>query len=168
MFRCLTCVGRPQTCQECCVANHSHNPFHKVEGWSKTDGCFIEYELRSLGLTVYLGHMGKPCPHLEESEYTSTHHDILVVDTSGVQTIDVARCVCQNALSFPKQLLRSGLFPATWKSPATAFTFTVLDHFYIDSMECNTSAQSFYSKLRRLTNCANPQSVPVCCATLQQ
>jgi hypothetical protein len=37
-----------------------------------------------------------------------------------------------------------------------------LDYFHIDSMECKTSASSFFSKLRRLTNSSNPLSVPVC------
>jgi hypothetical protein len=38
----------------------------------------------------------------------------------------------------------------------------VLDHFGIDAMECKTSAQSFFQKLRRVTNNAFPDEVPVC------
>ena len=46
--------------------------------------------------------------------------------------------------------------------PQTAFTFNVLDEFLIDSLECKTSAFSFYSKLRRLTDNAFPDTLPVC------
>src|SRR5882672_4154983 len=45
--------------------------------------------------------------------------------------------------------------------PKTAFTFDVLDHFYMDSMECKTARLSFFQKLRRFTNNAAPASVPV-------
>src|SRR5882724_11043610 len=37
----------------------------------------------------------------------------------------------------------------------------VLDHFYMDAMECKTAGLSFFQKLRRFTNNAAPASVPV-------
>jgi hypothetical protein len=37
----------------------------------------------------------------------------------------------------------------------------VLDYFGIDSMECKTSAQSFFQKLKRVTNNAFPDELPV-------
>ncbi|KAI6030160.1 hypothetical protein EDC04DRAFT_2898558 [Pisolithus marmoratus] len=49
------------------------------------------------------------------------------------------------------------LFPASISKPKTAFTFTVLDHFLIDALECKTSAMSFYQKLKRFTNNAFPE-----------
>ncbi|KAG1843030.1 hypothetical protein F4604DRAFT_1517518, partial [Suillus subluteus] len=55
----------------------------------------------------------------------------------------------------------STMFPASTSRPRTAFTFDVLDHFLIDALECKTSAMSFFQKLRRLTNNAFPDSVPV-------
>jgi len=36
------------------------------------------------------------------------------------------------------QLFRHGLFSASVIQPKTAFTFDVLDHFYMDAMECKT------------------------------
>ena len=59
------------------------------------------------------------------------------------------------------QLLRCRLFPSTTMKPQTAFTFDVLDQFLMDELECKTSASSFYSKLRRLTNSTFPDSLPV-------
>ncbi|KAI6008512.1 hypothetical protein EDC04DRAFT_2610915 [Pisolithus marmoratus] len=52
---------------------------------------------------------------------------------------------------------RQRLFPASISKPKTAFTFTVLDHFLIDALECKTSAMSFYQKLKRFTNNAFPE-----------
>src|SRR5882724_9687677 len=54
-----------------------------------------------------------------------------------------------------------GLFSASVIWPKTAFTFDVLDHFYMDAMECKTTGLSFFQKLRRFTNNAAPASVPV-------
>jgi len=45
--------------------------------------------------------------------------------------------------------------------PKTVFTFDVLDHFYMDAMECKAVGLSFFQKLRRSTNNAAPASVPV-------
>ncbi|KAI6041138.1 hypothetical protein EDC04DRAFT_2601888 [Pisolithus marmoratus] len=52
---------------------------------------------------------------------------------------------------------RQRLFPASISKPKTAFTFSVLDHFLIDALECKTSAMSFYQKLKRFTNNALPE-----------
>src|SRR5882724_7617362 len=59
------------------------------------------------------------------------------------------------------QLFRHGLFSASVIHPKTAFTFDVLDNFYMDAMECKTAGMSFFQKLRRFTNNAAPASVPV-------
>ncbi|KAG2049657.1 hypothetical protein BDR06DRAFT_984261 [Suillus hirtellus] len=86
---------------------------------------------------------------------------VTIVHSSGVFIYNVAWCHCQG--SVPKQhlqLLRAGLFPASSTRPKTAFTFEVLDHFLIDSLECKTSARSFFEKLTRLTNNAFLDTVP--------
>ena len=59
------------------------------------------------------------------------------------------------------QLFRHGLFSASVIHPKTAFTFDVLDNFYMDAMECKTVGLSFFQKLRRFTNNTAPASVPV-------
>ena len=59
------------------------------------------------------------------------------------------------------QLFRHGLFSASVIWPKTAFTFDVLDHFYMHAMECKTVGLNFFQKLRRFTNNAAPASVPV-------
>lgn len=89
------------------------------------------------------------------------HGSITIVHTTGVFRHQIHWCHCSHAPERHIQLFRDGLFPASIKSPKTVFTFEVLDEFYIDSMECKTAAMSFFQKLRRLTNNANPFTVPV-------
>src|SRR5882724_7750719 len=52
-------------------------------------------------------------------------------------------------------------FQPVSSAPRLLFTFDMLDHFYMDAMECKTAGLSFFQKLRRFTNNAAPESVPV-------
>jgi CxC2 like cysteine cluster associated with KDZ transposases len=70
-------------------------------------------------------------------------------------------CCCQGSEPSYAQLLRLRLYPASIERPETAFTFSLLDYFHIDALECKTSASNFYNKLRRLTNSIFPHNVPV-------
>jgi hypothetical protein len=69
---------------------------------------------------------------------------------------------CPGATSEHEQLFCQQLFPSTFDQPETAFTLDVLNYYGIDAMECKTSAQSFFQKLRRVTNNAFTDEVPVC------
>ena len=61
-----------------------------------------------------------------------------------------------------EQLIQFGMFPSSYKQIETAFTFSVLDDFLTDNLECKTTAQQYYSKLQSITNCMFPGSVTVC------
>lgn len=165
-YRCVTCIGRPSFCKGCCISAHLHTPFHKLEEWS--DGHHQPLILRRNGFKLCMGHQGMQCPatfspndQLPPQQQQATGRNMVVVDDSGVRTIFVVWCSCRGAKSHVHQLMHAGLYPATLNHPETAFTFQVLEHFYLDLMECNTSASSFYSKLRRMTNNTDPDSVPV-------
>jgi hypothetical protein len=86
---------------------------------------------------------------------------LVLIDVSGVYQLIVSWCCCPNAPDKATQLFQHRLFPASNSRPSTAFTFGVLEYFHIDAVECKTSAFNFSSKLRRLTDFSNPQSVPV-------
>jgi hypothetical protein len=110
-----------------------------------------------LGYILHLGHAGKECPHSSpENEMT-----ICIVDVIGVFHHKFRWCCCEDTEPSYAQLLRLGLYPASMERPETAFTFSVLDYFCIDAVECKTSANNFYNKLRRLTNSLFPHEVPV-------
>ena len=87
---------------------------------------------------------------------------ISVVHQSGVFDMELLYCICHNAVDRDEQLFQSGLFPSTYKQIETTFTFSVLDDFLTDNLECKTTAQQYYSKLQSITNCMFPGSVPVC------
>ncbi|KAI9431532.1 hypothetical protein H4582DRAFT_1822431, partial [Lactarius indigo] len=57
------------------------------------------------------------------------------------------------------QLMMAGLFPATFCNPKTSFTFSVLEDFHLDNLECKTTPSQFFSHLRRLTNDEFPNSL---------
>ncbi|KAG2052960.1 hypothetical protein BDR06DRAFT_855773, partial [Suillus hirtellus] len=57
-------------------------------------------------------------------------------------------------------LFQAGLFPALFTRPKTAFTFSILDNFLLDNLECGISAMNYYSKIWRLTSSIFPSMVP--------
>lgn len=188
-FRCKECFSQALLCRSCCFTIHRNIPLHRIEKW--TGQFFDTTSLNQEGFVLHLGHGGEPCPasHTgrenkeaqlgisdeDEGEEEDESHKVplagwekqdrrclVIVDTSGVHQLRIGWCQCETAVEPHIQLLRHHLFPASIKRPSTAFTFSLLDYFHIDSMECKTSASSFFSKLRRLTNSSNPHSVPVC------
>ena len=161
-------------------------PLHRIERW--TGQFFDATSLNQEGFVLHLGHGGEPCPgsstkkgqqgtqseSSDEGEGEGNDDGVLltgweqqdrqclvIVDISGVHQLQINWCQCKTAAEPHIQLLRNRLFPASIKRPSTAFTFSLLEHFHIDSVECKTSASSFFSKLRRLTNASSPHSVPV-------
>jgi hypothetical protein len=163
IIRCLSCHGNRTWCSPCAVKAHNQHPFHRVKRWT---GQFYEtVSLRDLGFTLNLGHGGSICPsNTEEASSDWSCHQFTVVDSAGIFVHRVRWCRCNGATTKDNhlQLLQAQLFPSTVTKPQTAFTFDVLDHFLIDALECKTSAMSFYQKLRRLTDNAFPNLLPVC------
>ena len=160
---------------------HRSSPFHRVQLWNGK--CFTKSSLFELGFTLHIGHHGLPCPsngdgmdlwedHFDEDDMEPSTDDlilitikgqsIVIVHSSGIFQHHINWCTCHGAAKKHIQLLREGLFPATTTSPKTAFTFDVLDHFYMDSHVCKTAAMSFFQKLCHFTNNAFPGTVPVC------
>jgi hypothetical protein len=134
---------------------HTHTPFHRIQQWN---GQFFDSAtLLNLGYILHSGHDSHECPH------SSSAHDTLIciVDVLGVFHHKLRWCCCQDAEPHYAQLLRLGLYPASVERPETAFTFSLLDYFQVDAVECKTSANNFYNKLRRLTNSLFPHTVAV-------
>lgn len=178
-LRCLDCFGQPLFCHTCCLEVHSSLPFHSIEKW--TGEFFKKTSLHAEGFKLHLGHGGLPCPAntpagseswvnedvdkvdeilLEAWEPRDTR-TLVIVDVSRVHQLLVSWCCCKDAPDHKTQLFQHHLFPASSSKPSTAFTFSVLEYFHVDAVECKTSASNFFSKLRRLTDFSSPQSVPV-------
>jgi hypothetical protein len=163
-YRCLDCYGPHWWCQPCLIKSHIHHPFHRPQ--QLKEGSFENVPLCDLGYIFTLGHSssGGPCPN-----HGNLFGDrrIIMVHVNGVFEHYVRFCKCQGSSSEHEQLFRLRLFPSTFDRPETVFTLDVLDYYGIDALECKTSAQSFFQKLRRVTNNAFPDEVPVCSKLLK-
>jgi hypothetical protein len=181
-WRCLGCIGSRLFCNDCIWSTHQQLPFHRVEQW--TGNHFQPSWLSKAGVKIYTGHFGKPCPcsengcdepmdedaDWEDAEFvnpfkSSTAKDLVIVDSSGVHQLPVVWCQCPGEDHEPDRrrdldLLKMGLYPASFRRIQTVFTFAVLDEFLLQNLECKTSAQNFYSKLRRTTSKAFLDIVP--------
>ena len=173
-------------CRDCMVSSHQNLPFHRMEAWNGR--CFVPSSLFDQGFVLHVGHGGRVCPahgedvweDIDDSGPLPTAADfvespiedidpkvltkvsvIIAVDTAGIFHHRVSWCTCHAKPDYPLMLFRHHLFPASFTRPETVFTFNVLDNFYMDSMECKTSANNFYNKLSRLTLNTFPHNVPV-------
>jgi len=61
IWRCRDCTSRRHLCTSCMRDRHGSNPFHRISFWTGTH--YIDAWLRDVGLCIYLGHDGEPCPH---------------------------------------------------------------------------------------------------------
>jgi hypothetical protein len=107
-----------------------------------------------------LGHSGSGIQCLEDDNPFGDRR-MTLIHVNGIFEHCVRFCHCQGAVPEHEQLFKHRLFSSSFDRPETAFTLDVLDYFGIDSMECKTSAQSFFQKLRRVTNNAFPDELPV-------
>ncbi|KAJ7453372.1 hypothetical protein B0H11DRAFT_1741449 [Mycena galericulata] len=64
LYRCDDCSGQALWCKECCLEKHQTSPFHHPKKWN---GRFFKpLDLDKMGLTLFFGHGGKPCPTLSQ------------------------------------------------------------------------------------------------------
>lgn len=157
-FSCRDCYGPHWWCQRCLIQSHTHHPFHRPRKW--IEGSFENVSLCDLGYLFILGHSSSvgSCP---KDDNSFGDRQMTLIHVNGVFEHCVRFCRCPGATSEHEQLFKHRLFPSTFDRPETAFTLDLLDYFSIDSMECKTSAQGFFQKLRRVTNNAFPDEVPV-------
>ncbi|KAN0138134.1 hypothetical protein V8E53_004023 [Lactarius tabidus] len=84
---------------------------------------------------------------------------LTVVNCMGVFMMEILFCACSDSESKDAQLLRMCLFPSTYKQIETAFSFSALDNFLVDNLECKTNAQQYFSKLQSITSTMFPDYV---------
>jgi hypothetical protein len=158
--RCLDCLCYKISCLDCFVSAHKNLPTHWAEVWNFEQGFFVRHDIAMLRddiASVNLGHSGHPCPSSH-----ATNILFHIVDTNGIHQTKIRFCTCEGFADRPDQLMHAELFPATMKQPTTAFTFRVLRQFHLQHLEGKVSAYDFIGALRRLTDSAFPQRVPVC------
>jgi hypothetical protein len=147
-FRCEECFCYHPTCQQCLLHSHRNHPLHHVQEWIGTH--FTRRSLRSLGLTISLGHHANRCPN---APLASTGRKLVLVHTNGLHGVKVEFCHCGSAPpSQALQLTAAGFFPATMDKPETCFTFTLLDDFHVHTLASKKSAYDHFSALQKHTN----------------
>ena len=121
------------------------------EGWDQSQGCFTDDQ---------------------RSDWRSDwkQSNLIIISSTGIFKRSVRWCTCVNSPDPYVQLIRAKLFPASFKHPETAFTFEVLDHFHIDTLEYKMAAMNFMGKIVQVSNEAFPerfqcinQYFPQCC-----
>ena len=157
-LRCLDCYGPHWWCQSCLIKCHTQHPFHRPQRWK--NGSFENVALCDLGYVFILGHSGSGRYCLDDGNLFGDRR-MMVIHVNGVFELCIRFCRCPSASAEHEQLFCHRLFPSSFDRPETAFTLDVLVYYGIDAMECKTSAQSFFQKLRRVTNNAFPDEVPV-------
>jgi hypothetical protein len=98
----------------------------------------------------------------ESATNVGSRSKLVIVSLTGIFTRSIRWCHCaKSPCQHAQLLLQAKLFPASFKNSQTTFTFKVLDHFRMDSLECKMAAMSFMDKIRQITNEAFPSKVPV-------
>ena len=113
---------------------------------------FEESSLLEAGLPpIQLGHRdGSVCtnPHPARRGFCAIH-------INGRHSLPIHFCACDRASdsgTLVQQLLRHGLYPATTTEPNTVFTFALLEHYHIQSLQGKISMFDYYETLDRLTD----------------
>ncbi|KAI0686739.1 hypothetical protein BC835DRAFT_1287652 [Cytidiella melzeri] len=158
LYRCKECWRHPPLCKKCVVTTHTGNPLHIVEEWTHERGFWKRQTLAELGMVIHLGdHGGDTC-----YSTVSGTREICVVNLHGIQQAYVRFCGCRMASQAPQhdhiQLLEVGLWPATWKTPRTAFSIEVLDDFRRASTQGNITAQDYMMARVRQTDGVLPKA----------
>ncbi|KAJ6550380.1 hypothetical protein DFH09DRAFT_925918, partial [Mycena vulgaris] len=164
LFRCLECFNAPLWCRACIVRQHLYSPFHRIEEWDGRMFCRASLGVAKgedepkLTLQTDLKHGGRPCVNAVPNKPMRTKFTI--AEHNGFHTIDIHFCQCTRPDHERwQQLLAVRLFPASFKQPQTAFTFTVLKQFHIHSLTSKKSAYDYVKALCKLTDNAGPDSV---------
>ncbi|KAI9068138.1 hypothetical protein FKP32DRAFT_1609054 [Trametes sanguinea] len=161
-WRCYDCFACPHLCAACALSTHRLNPFHRLWKWNRSKRFWEKTTTAQVGLQLYGGRHGKPCPSASRSP-----RNIVFVHEHGVSRMPFLFCECPVEPGSPElatpeagQLLELGLFPGSWKEPRTAFTVGLLKAYQLLSLQTHCSAEDFYMYLKRTTDNVAPDSVP--------
>lgn len=141
-------------CSSCIISTHIQLPFHHIGEWCGMH--FKHTSLSALGAMLCLGHQGEKCRNHLPGPGCNT----MIIDTNRIHHIYIEYCRCEDV---PEaiQLAWSQLFPATMERPETTFTFVVLNDFHMHSLTLKKLALDYVDALRKHTNAAFPQQMPI-------
>ncbi|KAI0735656.1 hypothetical protein C8Q76DRAFT_611678 [Earliella scabrosa] len=156
-YRCPECFSMPHLCAPCVLKVHAFSPFHRLQRWDPDQGFWHKASAAELGLVLYAGHGGRACPLISRPPRA-----MVIAHAHGLTKFPVSFCECTHPEAPRKtmQLLRLGLYPASWSLPRTAFTLDLMRDFHLLSLQGNLTAQDFCTYLARCTDNVRTQDVP--------
>jgi len=167
LYRCGDCFQHPPCCGVCLLNSHIYLPFHRITQWCDP-GYFAATSLAKVGMVIRLNHLETICPYYE-TQRDLDQKAITVIHDNGLHEVKVQYCRCGDATSFsnmgenspPCALWQAGMWPATYHSPATVATVSVLRSFQLLSVECKLNSSSFFTYLRRRGAVLREEEFPV-------
>ena len=167
VYRCYDCFIPPMLCSDCVIAAHTHNPFHRINDWDPKHRFWSRTHLGQLkGEYSYVLHIGHPggghCPNNPRP----APRPVTVIHSLGLHRYGMRFCYCvPNGRSerVPEaiQLIRCGLWPATWTRPETVTSMACLREHHILSLTSGMSTHDYVQYLTRTTDNVRPELVPV-------
>ncbi|KAL0562723.1 hypothetical protein V5O48_019358, partial [Marasmius crinis-equi] len=155
LVQCQDCQDFDICCTECWLERHRYNPWHWARVWNGS--FFVRSDisvLRKEGFAVQIGHHGLPCPTLDKPKPIK----VTIVHSNGVHGTLLSFCNCTSATKV-QQFMKSRLFPGTALEPETAYTFSMLREYDIQSLQGKIPAYDWIHGLRRLTDNAHTHLV---------
>ncbi|KAI1782416.1 hypothetical protein LXA43DRAFT_905863 [Ganoderma leucocontextum] len=165
LFRCLDCPLSRIQCSRCILASHRARPFDRLRKWCIKRQMWDKATVPDLGIVLYLGHGGEPCPSIPvglngTADVMPRTREMVIVHENGHTDIRALFCQCANPrASEPVQLLESGMWPATWLQPRTAITLTTLDTFQSLSHKAHVNVNDYEAHLKRMTDAVLTEEV---------
>ncbi|KAJ7710868.1 hypothetical protein B0H17DRAFT_1324341 [Mycena rosella] len=157
IYRCEDCFKSPLYCKQCIVLAHEHNPFHRIQIWQGK--FFSRISLRSLDQVIQtcLDELGANGRCKEVSDASAKSSEMILGDHNGFHDVKVDACGCvgdrgSRAPELWEQLMLVGLFPASFNSPKTVFTWRVMKQFHIHCLASKKSAYDYVKALCKLTD----------------
>lgn len=156
--RCVDCDQRELLCRQCWIVAHKHSPLHWAEVWNADRGYFTHQDISTVlteGYAIPLGHSGNPCRQASKPLFMT------IGECNGVHATKVTFCHCEGSASKWHQLFAANLLPATVNDPQTMFTFRVLRHWQIQTLQSNITGYDYVHSLRRMTDNVFTGNIPV-------
>ncbi|KAI0654518.1 hypothetical protein C8Q70DRAFT_1047971 [Cubamyces menziesii] len=154
VYRCLDCHLPAPVCKACILKFHTHRPFDRLRMWHRKEQFWHNRTVADLGYVWVLGHGGTRCP-----SHTAAVKTMTVIHEHGIMDLPTVFCACEEAPPHTEQLIQAGLWPATWKRPATATTLGALETFHALEMQAQLNVHDYMNYIRQSTDDVLPHKV---------
>ncbi|KAI1788225.1 hypothetical protein LXA43DRAFT_895044 [Ganoderma leucocontextum] len=146
-YYCDDCFPPGRKCLDCLIRSHREHPFHCICSWDTIHRVWRPVQLGDLGYELVLEHRGARCPGA-----LSQGREFVIVHDHGIARLPIVYCSCPHAPPATTQLMRAGLWPATWEKPRSAITLQALKTFDSLSVNAHTTAHDFIGHLELLSD----------------